>query len=49
MFPQMRHIHRLVVEGQEEQVDNIGVDGLANGIGTDEREDEEGGCEESRV
>ncbi len=43
MFPQIRQIHKLVVEEQEEQVDSDGVEGLANGIGMEEREENEGG------
>ena len=48
MLPQIRQIHKLVVEEQAEQVDSDGVEGLANGNGTVEREEDEGGREESR-
>jgi hypothetical protein len=43
MLPQIRQIHKLVVEEQAAQVDSDGVEGLANGIGTEEREEEDGG------
>lgn len=49
MFPQIKQIHRFVVEEQTEQEDRVGVFGLANGMGTEERVDDELGWEERRV
>jgi hypothetical protein len=43
MFPQIRQIQRLVVDGQELQVERVGVDGLENGIGIERGWEEEGG------
>ncbi len=48
MFPQMRHIQRLVVDGQEEHEDNIGVEGLLKGIERDVRVDDDVGCDERK-
>jgi len=48
MFPQMRQIQRLVVEGQSAQDERVGVDGFAKGIGRVVSDDDLG-CEESRV
>jgi hypothetical protein len=50
MLPQMRQIQRLVVEAQSAQEDRVGVDGLAKGIGREERDVlEDVGCEERSV
>lgn len=50
MFPQIKQIQRLVVDEQEEQEDNVGVDGLAKGMGTVDRVDaEDVGWEDRRV
>jgi hypothetical protein len=49
MLPQIRQIQRFVVDEQEAQTERVGVEGLAKGIGTVDRVDEEVGCDERRV
>ena len=45
MFPQMRHIQRLVVELQSTQDERAGADGLAKGIGAERAVLAEDGCD----
>lgn len=50
MLPHIRHIHRFVVEEQEEHAESVGVEGFAKGMErVDLVEAEEIGWDESRV
>jgi hypothetical protein len=47
-LPQIRHIHRFVVDEHAAHTESVGVEGLAKGTGTEEEADEMG-CEDKRV
>jgi hypothetical protein len=49
MFPQIRHIHKLVVEPQSAQDESAGADGSAKGMGAARAVLAEDGCDVRRV